>query len=443
MARFVKANEATASRRRVYFDLRGSDGIAPALGETGQPQVSSDGATWTNTGISAVTETGNGRYYADLTQTLVATAGTHVETRYKSAGTVECPGDSVDVVGFDPYDAVRLGLSGLANAAPGAANGLPINGANTGPVSWTGGWSITNSGGDALALTSSGSNGSGLNASGNGTADGIKATGGATGRGVHAVGGATSGAGIRCEAQGGNSLGIHGLGFGSGAGIRFEGGPTGQGAIFIGGSTSGDGIDITTTAGDGLSITPTAGNAIVATANGTSKHGMVVTGGTAGTSDGIKAVAGTGGLDVRGVVTANVTFVNGGAVTTPGKVAATLAASDVTGNLPANIIQVNSSAPAAAALAAMGLAVFTGVVSNDSAPTTTSFTANTSGSLGLSTVSGYYVGSVLTFTSGPDSVKAAKCTSYTVSGAVGTFGFAALPAAPAAGNTFAALGLAQ
>lgn len=125
----VLANEATASQRRVYFHLvDATDGLTAETGEAGgQPQVSSDGAAFTNTGIGTLTAIGNGRYYADLTQTLVQTAGTQIETRYKSANTAECPGDSVQVVAFDPNDSVRMGLTALPNAAADAAGGLPIS----------------------------------------------------------------------------------------------------------------------------------------------------------------------------------------------------------------------------------------------------------------------------------------------------------------------------
>lgn len=37
----------------------------------GQPQISTDGVVWTNTGIGTLTAIGNGRYYADLTQAAV------------------------------------------------------------------------------------------------------------------------------------------------------------------------------------------------------------------------------------------------------------------------------------------------------------------------------------------------------------------------------------
>lgn len=140
MARLlVLANEATAAQRRVYFHLvDATDGLTAETGEAaGQPQVSSDGGAWTNTGIGTLNAIGNGRYYADLTQTLVATAGTLIETRYKSANTAECPGDSVQVVAFDPNDAVRLGLTALPNAAAEAAGGLYTRGTGAGQLSQT------------------------------------------------------------------------------------------------------------------------------------------------------------------------------------------------------------------------------------------------------------------------------------------------------------------
>lgn len=113
--RLVLANQATAAKRRVYLHLvDATDGMTPETGEAGgQPQISTNGGAWTNTGIGTLTAIGNGRYYADLTQAAVANAGDVIETRYKSANTAECPGDSVQVVAFDPDDAVDLGLSNL------------------------------------------------------------------------------------------------------------------------------------------------------------------------------------------------------------------------------------------------------------------------------------------------------------------------------------------
>jgi fibronectin-binding autotransporter adhesin len=88
------------------------------------------------------------------------------------------------------------------------------------------------------------------------------------------------------------------------AGLDITGNGTGA-AIKAAAGATGKGVAITTTAGDGLSILPTAGSAIVATGNGTSKFGLIATGGTAGTSDGISAVAGVGGVDIRGNITGN------------------------------------------------------------------------------------------------------------------------------------------
>ena len=114
----IKANEATASKRTVAFDLRdATDGLTPELAEEGgQPQIMSDGAAWTNVGIGTLLPAGGagqgatcaGRYVAVLTQAAVLTAGTIIETRYKSAATVETPGDSVQVVGFNPSAAFAV-----------------------------------------------------------------------------------------------------------------------------------------------------------------------------------------------------------------------------------------------------------------------------------------------------------------------------------------------
>lgn len=119
--RLIKANEATAARRRVYFDIRdGSDGITPITTISGgQPQISTNGGSFTNTGISTLTHIGVGRYYADITQAAVGSAGDVILTRFKSAVSAESPGDMAVVVAFDPYDAAAMGLTYL-NAAVGS-----------------------------------------------------------------------------------------------------------------------------------------------------------------------------------------------------------------------------------------------------------------------------------------------------------------------------------
>jgi hypothetical protein len=112
--RLVKAGETTAARRRVHFDIRGTDGITPVTDAAGgQPQISVNDAAWTDTGIGVLVAIGNGRYYAELTAGTVGSGGTWVETRYKGASTAETPGDSAQVVGFDPAAAFELGPAGL------------------------------------------------------------------------------------------------------------------------------------------------------------------------------------------------------------------------------------------------------------------------------------------------------------------------------------------
>ncbi len=292
----------STTRRVALKAYLSTDHISDATGKTISVTISKNCAAFGNpsAGATNATEVGNGWYYFDASTTDMGTGGPLI-VRGTAPGV-----DNIERA-FFIADAHNAGFDGIPSAVAGASGGTQINGANSGAVSYVNGITISNASGDGLVLSSSGSNGNGLNASGNGTADGIKATGGATGRGVHAIGGATSGAGIRCEASGGNSLGIHGLGFGSGPGMQFEGGTTGPGAKFIGGATSGDGIDVTTTSGDGLNLSPTAGHGINAAGNGTSKHGGVFTGSAGGTGDGIKGAAGAGGVDIRGNITGNVT----------------------------------------------------------------------------------------------------------------------------------------
>lgn len=189
---------------------------------------------------------------------------------------------------------VSAGVSYLPQAQAGASNGLLISGSNTGPMSISGGVTFTNATGSGFTCSSTGSNGNGINCSGNGTGDGLAATGGATGRGVHAVGGATSGAGFRAEAAGGNSNGIESLGLGSASGFVVTAGATGDAVVISGGATSGQGITVTTTNGDAVEFAAT----------GSGHNGLTLTGGAngdglhaqgAGNANGIHAVGGGSG----------------------------------------------------------------------------------------------------------------------------------------------------
>ncbi len=86
-----------------------------------------------------------------------------------------------------------------------------------------------------------------------------------------------------------NRAGVTVTGNGTGAALSATGGATGQGFLIAGGGTSGDGIKVTTTSGHGINLAPV----------GTSMHGMLITGGNGGTSDGLKLAAGTGGVGFR------------------------------------------------------------------------------------------------------------------------------------------------
>jgi len=102
---YVKPGETASEKLRVYFQLYRTDGVTAATTEGGgQPEISVNGAAWTANGISTLTHIGNGRYYAAIQASTVAslTPGSRIETRYKSANTCECQGDSVLISYFVP-----------------------------------------------------------------------------------------------------------------------------------------------------------------------------------------------------------------------------------------------------------------------------------------------------------------------------------------------------
>ncbi len=112
---------------------------------------------------------------------------------------------------------------------------------------------VVNSAGDAIVATSSGSNGSGIKASGNGSGHGATFTGGTTGNGMYGLGGATSGHGasfagqtsghgVSAESAGSGSAGFYCVSTNNGPGFSTIGHGTGQGFIAIGGAT-GNGIN--------------------------------------------------------------------------------------------------------------------------------------------------------------------------------------------------------
>ncbi len=231
-------------------------------------------------------------------------------------------------------------------SAPGTSGGILISGSNSGTTTFgaltvTGGTTFTGnvSAAAGVTITQSTTNGAGLSVTGNGTGAGAVFIGGATGAGLTLTGGSTSGDGLLATTTSGHGFNItafgsgkHGIASGggtNGSGISFDGNGNGHGILSAGGSTSGSGMRLIgagsghglmavasgtgngfvitggSTSGDGLVVTTTSGHGFNVTATGASKHGAVFTGGNSGTSDGFKAVAGTGGVPIRGDITGN------------------------------------------------------------------------------------------------------------------------------------------
>lgn len=212
-----------------------------------------------------------------------------------------------------------------SNAGTTTLGALTITGAtthtgatvHTGAVTMAAGLSISQSTTDANAVT--------IAANGIGHGVDIQGGNGAFGHGLVISGGSggTDGYGVLITGQGASP------------GVFIGGGDTGAGLKMRGGGTSGNAVEITTTSGHGMSITAT----------GTSKHGVVITGGNGGTSDGMKLVAGTGGVDLRAAavtaaITGNITGNLSGSVgSVTGAVGSvTGAVGSVTGNVGGNVV---------------------------------------------------------------------------------------------------------
>jgi len=130
-------DEATAAQRRVFlFLVDATDNVTPETGEgSGQPQISKNGAAFANTSAT-LTHVANGCYYVELSAGEVDTVGPII-VRYKSANTTERQ-VVYQVVPWDPYDAVRAGLTALPNAVAAASGGLLTFGTSTGQINTDG-----------------------------------------------------------------------------------------------------------------------------------------------------------------------------------------------------------------------------------------------------------------------------------------------------------------
>lgn len=283
-----------------------------------------------------------GIYRLDVPDAAVAASAASVVICLKGATGMVQVSEEIQLTAVNLQDAVRGGMTALPNANAAASGGLVINGSNagtvtlaaitiTGATTLTGnvilsdgltisapstsnrsGITITGNGtghgisvtggngatGNGIDIAAASTNGNGVNIVGTGITHGIKSQGGATGAGMSLLGGGTGGtAGLSISGNAGNTPALQLLGAGTEAGIKITGGATGHGIQLAGGGTSGDGLKVTTTSGHGINLAPV----------GTDKHGLFATGGNGGTSDGVKAVAGTGGVPIRGNITGDIT----------------------------------------------------------------------------------------------------------------------------------------
>lgn len=244
-----------------------------------------------------------------------------------------------DAVAGDFTVASSIGKSLFTgNVVPGGSGGLLISGSNSGTTTLgaltvTGASTLTGNVSMAagLTITQSTSNGHGITTTGNGTGHGLLATSGsgASGDGIAGIAASTGGNGI--SAQGGATNGV---------GLRATGGGTGFGIFAVagtGGSAHAVAIQCSGAGGNGIDVNAGAGHGINILAAGNTKHGILSTGGSAGTSDGIRAVAGTGGVDLRANITGNVTGnLSGSAGSVTGAVGSVTAAVAITSNIKQN-----------------------------------------------------------------------------------------------------------
>jgi hypothetical protein len=226
---------------------------------------------------TAVEITGTGPTATTIVRNLSTGAGISI-----AGGTTS--GDAVQIATTDGHGvnvvASGTGKHGITSTGSAAGVGIKASGTTTGPGMWITGGTPNATG---LLIVGNGS-GNGISVSG---LDAIFANGVATGMYFQAASGVVF--------QGNTGPGI--AAFGTDGAIILESVGASAAVVDIIHGSTGDGIKVTTTVGHGVNIT----------AVGASKHGIVVTGGTSGVSDGIKAVAGTGGVDIRGDITGDIT----------------------------------------------------------------------------------------------------------------------------------------
>jgi hypothetical protein len=123
----IKQSDADAAHRRIpvlLVDI--TDGFTPELGVTA-PTINVSATPAAGAGTWA--EIGNGQYYYQLTTGEVDTLG-WVSLNIEKATVSRDYNSVVQIMAYDPFDTVRIGLTALPNAAAGAVGGLPTGNAS-------------------------------------------------------------------------------------------------------------------------------------------------------------------------------------------------------------------------------------------------------------------------------------------------------------------------
>jgi hypothetical protein len=216
-------------------------------------------------------------------------------------------GNGMHVIGTGTGDGIRAESNGGNGSAIGAyadpageGHGLAVIGGGVGGsglYAVGGGELLTGGVGDGITAFGGGEDLSG-------TGNGIAAFGAGAAHGVKAIGGDANGNGFFAEALTAGWAGIFGKGLGTGPGILGRGGATGPGIMGEGGATSGSGLYLEAT--DGNAIEGWAGgdnSGANFNGSGAGGSGMRLTG--AGTGDGLRAIKGGSGIDIKGDLSAS------------------------------------------------------------------------------------------------------------------------------------------
>lgn len=131
----IKQSEATAARRRIpVLFVSSTDGFTPTTPTSPAAYISTNGGTFVATTNAVTLETlaagqsASGCYYLELTAAEVATLGV-INVNVQSTNCRQYNA-VIQVMAYDAYDVVRIGLTALPNAAAGASGGLPTGNAS-------------------------------------------------------------------------------------------------------------------------------------------------------------------------------------------------------------------------------------------------------------------------------------------------------------------------